>query len=373
MQNPENPENPETPIKKKRGRKPKLNSQKKNNVELGPDGQPIKKKRGRKKKVVTEVPKDGGERKRKRGRKPRCDIASIQEIRERFNNSNDKVVFSGPTEFIETDLDETQVPFGNMNITVHTSKPTDKTELRNMFSKQKEESQLLKKNKNEQKNDYYTTDILDNHENVTDISESESDVPGTINSLPICSKCRQRENNLETKDNEILVKKEKKKIHTLMYKFTSKIEETKEWPSKCSILCWWCCHSFGSTPIPSVTKYDYKRKRFALQGIFCSWNCAASYTMESTSRNIFHLYKLRKEWTGQTSNIEKAPHKTILKAFGGYMGIEEFRKSPHEDRKLIMPTPQFSYENQQIAEIYNEIRKNKNRKKYQIRKKINCQ
>ena len=345
--------------KKKRGRKPKIK------IPVDPNIPVVKKKRGRKKKVeiVDPTVSVDGERKRKRGRKPKCEIASIHEIRERFNNQEDKVVFSGSNECVETDLEQIQVPFGNLNITVHSAKPVDKKELRQMFNKSSIPPPTSHKNIpsptptikifQPQQNNSGPEKFLQPH-GVSDFSESEPDIPIKKN---------------KPKSNVLI--KEVKNIHRLLHKFTTKMGGTQstqinEWPQKCSSLCWWCCHTFLNVPIPCVSNYDYKRKRYHLNGVFCSWECASAFT-RIKFKSLIDLYRLKKEWTGDASILDIAPSRYILKAFGGYMSIEDFRKSPHKDRKIIISDTKFSYENLEIAEIHKEI-VNKKKKKYTIRK-----
>ena len=128
-------EDPKVP--KKRGRKPKDRSTAEHVDEDADEESSVRSDSAR-------VENEEEPRKRKRGRKPKCEIKSIQDIRQKFNNSDDKVIFQGSNEPIETDLVQVQVPFGNLNILVHSAKPVDKDELRNMFSKQNTEKPVYK-------------------------------------------------------------------------------------------------------------------------------------------------------------------------------------------------------------------------------------
>ena len=290
-----------------------------------------KKKRGRKKK---DTPIATGSRKRKRGRKPKCEITSIQDIREKLNNSDDKVIFSGSSENVDKELEQIQVPFGNLNITVHSAKPIDKQELRSMFKKPET---VVKCTPTMPEKKYVI-------EANTDVSESEAE------DTKVCRKC-QRKN---------VITQKKQKNHKLLFHFTSQL--SKEWPMETDILCWWCCHSFNTIPIPAVTNYDYKRNRYQVKGIFCSWNCAASYTTD-LGKSIFPLYKLKKEWTQDNSTIKKAPHKTVLKAFGGPMTIEEFRNPVCKNREMYISTNKIEYTDTTVIETYTEKKKRKSKKR----------
>ena len=164
-----------------------------------------------------------------------------------------------------------------------------------------------------------------------------------------------------------IVQKNKVKINRLLYKFVNKLEETKEWPTKCNTLCWWCCHSFESIPIPCVSKYDSIRKRFKIYGIFCSWNCAAAHAMKEND-SILNLQLLKREWTGDASNIERSPSKYILKAFGGHMSIEEYRNNNGVQRSFHITKNNMDFINHNCIETYTETSK-KVKSKYKLKRK----
>ena len=164
-----------------------------------------------------------------------------------------------------------------------------------------------------------------------------------------------------------IVQKNKVKINRLLYKFVNKLEETKEWPTKCNTLCWWCCHSFESIPIPCVSKYDSIRKRFKIYGIFCSWNCAAAHAMKEND-SILNLQLLKREWTGDASNIERSPSRYILKAFGGHMSIEEYRNNNGVQRSFHITKNNMDFINHNCIETYTETSK-KVKSKYKLKRK----
>jgi hypothetical protein len=400
----------------------------------------VPKKRGRKPKVQTEqtsqededeessvqIENDGEPRKRKRGRKPKCEIKSIQDIRQKFNNSDDKVIFQGSNEPIETDLMQVQVPFGNLNIVVHSAKPVDKDELRNMFSKQitepavkvvekkkyVESSRNLSSNESESESEndsIYNRRYLRTakpmalrigakfiEEDTAQVAASleermtsgQSDAlrrmtSGQSDALRRMTQCAA---SVEEKapstpktlvdtaeqysvDNVEIVQKNKIKINRLLYKFVNKLDETKEWPTKCNTLCWWCCHGFESIPIPCVSKYDSIRKRFKIYGIFCSWNCSAAHAMKEND-SILNLQLLKREWTGDTSNIERSPSRYILKAFGGHMSIEEYRNNNGVQRTFHITKNNMDFINHNCIESYTETSK-KVKSKYKLKRKNN--
>lgn len=312
-----------------------------------------KKKRGRKPKVLTDEEKkqkDSEPRVRKRGRKPKYPIESISEIREKFQN-NDKVIFSSSTEpvTVEDEYNKTQVSFGNLNITISETPEIDKEELRSMFHKQTEE--LRKKNKQRKV-----------HKPILE-EETKIDIEPPI--IPEITQDVFKSNpppNVEENDDDVYEynKVEKKRVYKQLYKFREKYKEAKKWPEKTNILCWWCCHSFDTIPIPSVVKYDYITKKYHLKGIFCSWECSKAYTL-TNSKNTSYLYRLYRDWTGDYKfDIKSAPSRIVLKCFGGYMDIDEYRSSSQQDRKISISSDfNMDYVNQEILEVYKTLEKKK--------------
>lgn len=101
------------------------------------------------------------------------------------------------------------------------------------------------------------------------------------------------------------------------------------WLDRTDVCCWYCCHAFDTLPIPGVERYDERRDRFTVFGVFCSWSCAKSYLVNSTrdfSLKTEMLAFLKKRVTGAIgSGIKTAPERSLLRMFGGTMEIDEFR------------------------------------------------
>ena len=338
--------NKEIVIKKKRGRKPKNPDVVKETVVKE------KKKRGRKPKIVDPNEKVETPRVRKRGRRPKCPVKSISEIREKFKNIDDKVEFSQSSNIINDKHSQSHVPFGNLNIIVHKPPEIDTTELRK-FYKNKE----IQKTKEEDDIGYHSPFH----------SESESEVERKP--VNYCKKCTCGTKTVEIEEIE-LVKTERKKVNKQLFKFANKLDECGRWPTTSNSLCWWCCHSYTTVPIPSVINYNERYNKYYLKGLFCSWECAYAFTSENC-RNFSAIGKLYREWTGDKNmNVKAAPSRYVLKAFGGHMDISEFRKSPYVDRKIYMSEDnRMSYVNQDILEVYTEMEKKKKKKLKLSRKK----
>lgn len=110
-------------------------------------------------------------------------------------------------------------------------------------------------------------------------------------------------------------------------KYIKILSDYKIIPKQTDVLCWWCCHKFDGIPRFMPTKYDPVRQRFRVTGNFCSWPCVRSY-MEDEKR-ITHTLLLKLVWIihGKRYDINKAPPRSALKAFGGKMTIDEFRNN----------------------------------------------
>ena len=119
-----------------------------------------------------------------------------------------------------------------------------------------------------------------------------------------------------------------KNINSIMYEFVNS-NLKGEWPNSTTIYCYWCCHPFDSTPCALPIKYV--KQKFYMTGCFCSFNCAASYNYYSNVYDREERYSLLcllyKKVYGNNVKIALAPPREVLKIFGGYMTITEFRNA----------------------------------------------
>lgn len=97
------------------------------------------------------------------------------------------------------------------------------------------------------------------------------------------------------------------------------------------LVCWWCVHSLPCHPcIHLPVRYDDKRKVFTTIGNFCSWQCAKAYALDMNSARSgeiqCNLALMRKQALGKYTPLWPAPKRQALRAFGGTMSIEEFRR-----------------------------------------------
>lgn len=115
------------------------------------------------------------------------------------------------------------------------------------------------------------------------------------------------------------------------------------WPASTDTLCWQCCHSFQTQPLPMPLAYDDRKDRFRVIGTFCSWNCMVAYNRDhnklvlNRGPHALAISLFHKRMTGSTKTITPAPPRCVLKAFGGYMDIEEYRKSSETQVMCTLP------------------------------------
>lgn len=105
-----------------------------------------------------------------------------------------------------------------------------------------------------------------------------------------------------------------------------------EWPLSTSVHCYWCCHSFASTPLGLPMRY--KNGKFYVIGCFCSLECACAYNFnhnfglnDSIDERLmrYSLLNALSAKVGGPVAVTSAPTRLSLKMFGGIMNIDEFR------------------------------------------------
>jgi hypothetical protein len=147
-------------------------------------------------------------------------------------------------------------------------------------------------------------------------------------------------------ENEIIQehsnKMNKKNLKNILVEFINS-NMYQEWPDQTNIHCWWCCHQFDGPP---CTLPEYiRREKFYVSGCFCSFNCAASYNFNKNDNEVWERYMLlnlmyKKLYNTSFVKIEMAPPREVLKMFGGYMDIEEFRNHCiKQDRRFQVVKP----------------------------------
>ncbi len=85
--------------------------------------------------------------------------------------------------------------------------------------------------------------------------------------------------------------------------------------------------------INDPTLFVNKKGYYITDGTFCSFNCCAAYIVDQKRENLYSnsktlLLKMYMDLTGNDiDKIEPASHWKTLTAYGGFLGIDEFRNS----------------------------------------------
>lgn len=266
---------------------------------------------------------------KKRIRKKTCEINSIEKLKiETVSKStkNEKTL-KKPIEKNEKneDVNQSQISFGKFNITVKKTPIMSSEELRKYYDEK------FKINDSEKTAKLMTQD-------------SDSNVYEPIMENDTCIKTEKCENFQENIKVKICNK------HKILSKF---IQQTKQsWPTSTDILCWWCSHSFDNAPLACPSDYDDIRDRYKTNGVFCSWSCVAAYSIKEY-QSLEIVYRMKNELNSEdkiNGIIYVAPSRYILKNFGGYMDINNYR-SLDTSKNILISTENISYINQDIIEI----------------------
>lgn len=120
-------------------------------------------------------------------------------------------------------------------------------------------------------------------------------------------------------------------------------ESNRGWPVSSPYLCWWCAHPFDNPPVGLPIEHDERRDTYKVVGNFCSFECACAHAEKHganmmTPWRVGHLQRMLKRVLGSRFKgaIQRAPPPWCLQAFGGWMTIDEFRKSAYQHVRELM-------------------------------------
>lgn len=309
-------------VPKKRGRKPKNMVLEQQNNELNEENKKVEevekipKKRGRKPKfkpeeVVEKIPK-------KRGRKPKEKVYSVKELPKTFyeENKNETLILHLPINIDEKNNEPLPSSDNNNNLNIM-GKDDNQNETFNLPT----QINFLEDNTDIQNNmeiNNFSNNIKKEAKEETNILEKNSEKAWHVD---------------EKNNNKVL----KKNLRNILYEFMDSNKE-KVWPDKTNISCWWCCHKFDN--VPCSLPYSYKKDKFYVRGVFCTFNCAASHNFSLNDDNVYERYSLlnlmyKKLYYRKIIKINLSPPRESLKLFGGYLSIEEFRENSLSNDKLF--------------------------------------
>jgi len=119
--------------------------------------------------------------------------------------------------------------------------------------------------------------------------------------------------------------------------------------------CWWCKNSFNTPNL--MLPENYLNGIFYCTGNFCSFNCKKAYNIDLNDINVWKresLINLEYFLTyNRHKNIDPAPSWLILKEYGGFLTITEFRKNfDNSSSEFILLQPPLISRQMQIEESY---------------------
>ena len=319
----------------------------------------VKKKRGRKPKNALNNLKNQEEVEKKipkkRGRKPKETIYSIKQIENIIlkDESEDTVI---------------------LHLAIHSDDIKDDNNVTSY------DPQINIPEPYEKEENFYENIQNENFKEEDNIVETKNELKDElINNKPI-----QKENHIEVEKNEEIITEIEdvntsisnndinkicyKKLKSIQYEYID-ANHKKIWLQNTQIYCMWCCHPFDGIPISIPQKYN--NNKFYVYGNFCSFNCAASHIFSKNDDYMWKQYNLLNILQKKISNnnwkkIKLAPPKEVLKIFGGYMTIDEYREellTGNTEFKVIEP-PLISLV-PKIEETYFKSQNNNlNKKKY---------
>ena len=142
------------------------------------------------------------------------------------------------------------------------------------------------------------------------------------------SKKKVQPNTINFPGMPLTVEKPVEKKSQRIFEHLGEFIAREEWPISTNTVCFWCCHSFHNTPFGVPTKYV--NGKFHVYGCFCSLECTTAYNFYSVEikHDVWESYNLinllaRKIQYGDSVKI--APPRYVLKMFGGYMDIDDYR------------------------------------------------
>lgn len=119
--------------------------------------------------------------------------------------------------------------------------------------------------------------------------------------------------------------------------------------------CWWCKNCFDTPNV--ILPEQYFNGTFYCIGNFCSYNCTKAYNIDLNDCNIWKRESLINLMYHLTYNsfkeIDASPSWLILKEFGGFMTINDFRKNfETNNSEYILLYPPLISRQMQIEESY---------------------
>lgn len=282
----------DVPVKKKRGRKPKSYYEELAKQGILPKVEPPKEKKKRGRKPLNKTESSEVKVPKKRGRKPKKTDFSIVDIEKvKFTEEEEDIILHIPIKINNDNFkDKNKIKLNN-----------------NLFNPHPYDDNLLTQHSlvNQQTNNLNYDLIL------------------------------EKEMNQDTTPTN--------KVNQVLVPFKN-FNKSGKWPEQVNIYCWHCCHPFKSKPVSIPIRYV--NDTFYVYGVFCSYNCASAYNLNSNDYNKNENHQLLSLMYSKLYNTNKfidicpAPPKEVLQIFGGNVTIDNYRNNfitNNKEFKLIRP------------------------------------
>jgi hypothetical protein len=338
-------------IKKKRGRKPKVKT----------DDNIPKKKRGRKPKIKVEnvepkIPKKRGRKPKlktaedllpkipkKRGRKPKNKYSVLNtEGLFQFNNESILILHLPlSSEEIQNVISKSnQKDIVKYNPDISEPVPYDPDNILTNYALLNKYNNKINDNMNNDIDIKYEkyddenegddiliddTNIIASYVPIANISESfQNESSDVVSNSTLNLDTTNSSYDVHINNNDVILKRN---LRNIMYEFID-YNKKKTWPSCTNVYCMWCCHPFTTPPCAIPKKYI--NGIFYLYGCYCSYNCVASAILHKNTEIMWEQYSLlnllyRKIYNTTNIKIKCAHPREVLKIFGGFLSIEEYR------------------------------------------------
>ncbi len=145
-----------------------------------------------------------------------------------------------------------------------------------------------------------------------------------------------------------------RKVISLLKDFEEK-NKNHEWPTNTSINCYWCCHKFENAPFGIPVNFNKENFEVfgCFCSLECA--AAFNFRMNDNIDEMWERYNLinllYRRLHPDGKQVKAAPDRLALKMFGGYLEIDEFREFFKSNRLININFPPMTSLTQQIEEV----------------------
>jgi len=141
------------------------------------------------------------------------------------------------------------------------------------------------------------------------------------------------------------------------------VYDKNAWPKQTNMRCWHCTLYFDTPPCAMPLKFE--DGKFHVYGCFCSFNCMVSYNLQSRNSHKWEtsglINLMYDKIYGTIADIKPAPHKEVLREYGGSLTRAEYKKCLEDNittyELLLPPIVNIGYTIQKIDRKIDEADK----------------